>query len=96
MTVTIDIINYKSLNLLKEMENLGLIQMRFSSLQNDAETVKENTLPYNWLRGCCKNLPGGSVENFLSNSREEKERELVIDKCREKERTNRANTKFPS
>jgi hypothetical protein len=41
------------------------------------------TEPNRWLRGCCKNQPGGSVDDFLTNCRSDKERELAIEKRQE-------------
>ena len=42
--------------------------------------------PHRWLRGCCKNVPGGSVEDFLARCREDKEHELAIEKRQKEER----------
>jgi hypothetical protein len=43
-----------------------------------------------WLRGCCKNQPGGSVDDFLTHCHSDKERELAIEKRQEEERSRRA------
>jgi len=104
MTVTVEVINKGSINLLKEMENLGLINLR-TSVSLDSEKTSRNLPPSpedrtegpqvplrndqnssRWLRGCCKSIPGGSVEDFLSRCREDKEHELAIEKRQEEER----------
>jgi len=54
------------------------------------KAVHEETPPYQWLRGCCKDIPGGSVEDFLARSRADKEHELEIEKRQEEERARRA------
>jgi len=56
--------------------------------------VQENPPPYQWLRGCCKGKPEGSVENFLARCREDKEYELAIEKRQEEERARLANAKI--
>jgi hypothetical protein len=43
-----------------------------------------------WLRGCCKNQPGGSVDDFLTHCRSDKEQELAIEKRQEEERSHHA------
>ena len=88
--------NPGSLNLLNAMENIGLIHVRPSVPQNTGETVHEEEPPYQWLRGCCKNKPEGSVDNFLARCREDKERELAIEKRQEEERARLANAKLSS
>ena len=94
MTVTVELLNNKSLNLLRELENMGLIHVKSANPQNTAETVQENPPSYQWLRGCCKNIPGGSVDDFLKRCREDKECELAIEKRQEEERVCRANEKL--
>ena len=42
------------------------------------------------LRGIHKNIPGASVDNFLSLCREDKEHELDIEKRQQEERIHRA------
>ena len=86
MTVTVEVINKGSLNLLREMENMGLINLRTSASQIHEKTSRNDESPYRWLRGCCKNIPGGSVEDFLARCREDKEHEIVIEKRQEEER----------
>lgn len=94
MTVTVEIVNHGTLNLLKELENLGLIHVQPSSPQKKPEIVEEEPLPYQWLRGCCKNIPGGSVDDFLASSREEKEYELTIEKHQQEESERLAREKL--
>ena len=89
MTVTVEIVNHGTLNLLKDLENLGLIHVQPSVPHNAEKTAEESPPPYQWLRGCCKNVPGGSVEDFLARSREDKEHELAIEKRQEEERARR-------
>jgi len=45
---------------------------------------------YYKLMRCHKNIPGGSVEDFLACSRADKEHELEIEKRQEEERARRA------
>jgi len=86
MTVTIEIIKQGTLNLLNDLENLGLIHVKHTTPQNTAETVKEDPPPYMKLYGIHKNIKGGSVEDFLADCREDKERELAIERRQEEER----------
>ena len=58
--------------------------------------AEEDKNSYQWLRGCCENVPGGSVEDFLARCREDKEHELAIEKRQEEERARRANEKLSS
>jgi hypothetical protein len=78
MTVTIKVLNKGTFNLLRNMENLGLIHMQ-NSMQSDTENTTLQDKRHNrWLQGCCKNLPGGSVEDFLAACRIDKQRELAM------------------
>jgi hypothetical protein len=97
MTVTVEIKKQGTLNLLQDLENLGLIHVQPSAPQDTSETVEEAPPPYQWLRGCCKSKSGDSVENFLARCREDKEHELAIEKRQEEERARRrANAKLSS
>ena len=97
MTVTVEVINNGTLNLLKELENLGLIHVQPSAPQNTTETVQEDPPPYQRLRGIHKNITGGnSVENFLACCREDKEREFAIEKRQQEERSHFAKAKLSS
>jgi hypothetical protein len=96
MTVTVEIMNPGSLNLLNAMENIGLIHVQPSVPQNTGETVHEEEPPYQWLRGIHQGIPGGSVEDFLARKREDKEHELAIEKRQEEERARLANTNLSS
>ena len=49
------------------------------------ETEKNEKPSYNRLRGCHKNIPGASVEDFLARSRADKEHELEIERRAELE-----------
>ena len=75
MTVTIEVINKGTLNLMRDMEGLGLIHMQPPASRVTEKTAFEDNRPNRWLRGCCKNLPGNSVDEFLANCRADKERE---------------------
>ena len=86
MAVTVEVINKGSINLLKEMENLGLINLRTSVSQISEKTSRNAQSSSRWMRGCCKSIPGGSVEDFLARCREDKEHELAIEKRQEEER----------
>jgi len=110
MTVTVEFKNNNTLNLLKELENLGLIHVQPSVSQDteaqtclhkqnfkSAETVHESPPPYQRLRGIHKNLTGSnSVENFLTDCRADKERELAIERRQEEERKHFAKSKLSS
>jgi len=87
MTLTIEIKNRGTLNLLRELEALGLIRVQAPSTRNAAQ--KESP-PNRWLRGSCKNLPEGSVAEFLTRCRADKERELATEKYQDGEHTGRA------
>jgi hypothetical protein len=66
-------------------------------MTQDAETtVHENPPAYQWLRGCCENIPGGSVEDFLARCREDKEHEFAIERRQEEERARLAKAKLSS
>ena len=90
MTVTVEVINKGSLNLLKEMENLGLINLSTSASLISEKASRENKSSYLSFRGCSKTISGNSVEDFLAHCREDKEYELTIEKCQEEERERRA------
>jgi hypothetical protein len=91
MTVTVEVKNQKTLDLLKAIEGVGLIHVNSPLSARPARKADEGgTPPYRWLRGCCKDLPGGSVENFLARCREDKEHELEIERRQEEERARRA------
>jgi hypothetical protein len=68
------------------MEGLGLLHIQPSISQDTVKNAPEDSTPNRWLRGCRKNLPGGSVEDFLARCRADKERELTMERHREEER----------
>ena len=86
MTLTVEVINKGSLNLLKEMENMGLINLRPSVSVDSEKASHENRASYLSFRGCSKNMSCSSVDNFLARCREDKEHELAIEKRQEGER----------
>ena len=90
MTLTIELKNQGTLNLLRELESLGLIHMQSppGNIQRESGHSKR------WLRGCCKDLPEGSVDEFLARCRIDKQLELAIEKRQEQENNHRA--KLPS
>ena len=97
MTVTVEIMNHGTLNLLKDLENLGLIHVQPSASPDTEKTVQEDVPPYQWLRGIHAGIPGASVEDFFARCREDKEYELAIEKRQEEERARRrANAKLSS
>jgi len=85
MTVTVEVMNQKTLNVLDALESVGLIHVKHPVPQDVPKTT-EKASPYQWLRGCCENKPGASVEDFLARCREDKEYELAIEKRQEEER----------
>ena len=80
MTITIELIKPETLNLLRDMESLGLIHVKDSVSNDSKETSKGNKYAYKKLRGIHKNLPGASVDEFLKRCHADKERELSIEK----------------
>lgn len=86
MEVTVELINKGSLNLLKEMANLGLIHLYTSARKDTEESEQEEQPSYLRFLGCSKGVPGGSVDDFLARCREDKEHELEIERREEEER----------
>ena len=84
MMLTIQVRNQDTLNLLRNMENLGLINIQTAehrsnvALDIEKKTDEENN-SYNKLRGINKNLPGASVDEFLKRCYTDKERELALE-----------------
>jgi len=73
MNVTIEVINQRALNLLRGMEDLGLIHMQTSVSESSASGLPQNGQSNRWLRGCCKDLPHGSVDEFLARCHADKD-----------------------
>lgn len=96
MTVTVDVINHKTLNLLKNLESLGLIHVKSPILQELAEEVHENPPSYYKLMGVHKNLHNGSVEDFLADCRADKEQEFAIEKRQSEESERFAKARLSS
>jgi hypothetical protein len=91
MTVTIEVMNQGTLNLLRDMEGLGLIHVNSPIPPQTAEKAKQGEEPsWHRLRGIHKNIPGASVEDFFACCRADKEHELEIEKRQEEERAHRA------
>ena len=90
MTVTIEVMNQGALNLLRDMEGLGLIHVNSPIPPQTAEKTDEGEKPsYHRLMGIHKNIPGASVENFLARCRADKECELEIERRQQEERAAR-------
>jgi hypothetical protein len=91
MTVTVEVKNQKTFDLLRAIEGLGLIQVNTPLPPQTVEETEQGEKPsYHWLRGCHKNIPGGSVEDFLVRSRADKEHEFEIERRQEEERGHHA------
>ena len=86
MTVNVEIVNHGTLNLLKDLENLGLIHVQPSVPQNTEKTAENDKRSFQRFRGIHAGLHGGSVEEFLADCRKDKEHELAIEKRQEEER----------
>jgi hypothetical protein len=97
MTVTVEIVNHGTLNLLKDLESMGLIHVQSAVPQSAEKAVQGDKCSFHQLRGIHEGIPGGSVEDFLARSREDKEHELAIEKRQEEERArHRANATLSS
>jgi len=98
MTVTVEVKNQRTFDLLRAIEGLGLIHVNSAEKTNQEGNLRPlgsvedqgEKLSYHWLRGCHKNIPGASVEDFLARSRADKEHELEIERRQEEERARRA------
>jgi hypothetical protein len=87
MTVTVEVMNQKTLDLLKSIENVGLIHLNAPMLPQTAEkSAQEKTPSYHRLMGCHKGLHNGSVEKFLADCRADKEHEFEIERRQQEER----------
>jgi len=96
MTVTVEIMNHGTLNLLRDLENLGLIHVQ-TSVSPDAETTaQDNKHSFQRFRGIHAGLHRGSVEEFLAGCREDKEHEFAIERRQEEERARLAKAKLSS
>ena len=96
MTVNVEIMNHETLNLLRDLENLGLIHMQPSAAPDAEKTAQNDKHSFQRFRGIHAGLHGGSVEEFLAGCREDKERELAIEKRQEEERARLAKAKLSS
>ena len=66
-------------------------QQAAAQQKNVANTVQDDKYAsFIQLRGIHKNIPGASVDEFLSRCREDKERELAIEKRQQEERNRHA------
>jgi hypothetical protein len=91
MTVTVEVKNQRTLDLLKAIEGVGLIHVNSPIPANTAEKAgQEEIPPYHWLRGAHKGLHNGTVEEFLADCRADKEHEFEIERRQEEERARRA------
>jgi len=91
MTVSVEVKNQKTLDLLRAIEGVGLIHVNPPQSTQTAEKSTQEEIPsYHRLRGCHKNIPGASVDDFLARCREDKEHELEIERRQQEERARRA------
>ena len=96
MTVTVEIMKHGTLNLLRALENLGLIHVQ-PSVSPDTETpTQDNEHSFQRFQGIHAGLHGGSVEEFLAGCREDKEHEFAIEKRQEEERVRLAKAELSS
>jgi len=87
MTVTVEVSNPKTFDLLRAIEGLGLIHVNYPVTPQTAEMeVHEEPPPYLRLMGCHKGLHNGTVEDFLADCRKDKEHEFEIERRQEEER----------
>jgi len=98
MTVTLEVKNQKTLNLLNDLESLGLIHVQPPATQNAEKTaVKDKRSFVEKYRGIHAGIPGASVEDFLADCRADKEREFALEKRRDEENAaSIANATIPS
>ena len=99
MQVTIEVKNKGTLNLLRELEVIGFIQVQTPVLkdtENSAQFFTEQKRDWRRFEGCCKNSSNGSVDEFLARCREDKKYELAIEQRDEEERARRAIAKLSS
>ena len=69
---------------------VGYLQHK-AQQENTVKTTQEDKFAaFLQLRGIHKNIPGASVDEFLSRCREDKERELAIEKRQQEERNRNA------
>ncbi|MCL2194189.1 MAG: hypothetical protein FWB78_12445, partial [Treponema sp.] len=73
LSITIEVKNQKTLNLLRELESLGLIRAQSPSSLKTAKTVKtvkavvrKNNHSNQWSRESDKNLPGRSEDDIFA------------------------------
>jgi len=91
MTVTVEVKNQKTFDLLRAIEGLGLIHVNSPLPPQTVEKTEQVEEPsWHRLRGIHKNIPGASVENFLARCRADKEHELEIERRQQEERARRA------
>jgi hypothetical protein len=97
MTVTVEVINEKTIDMLNVMESMGLIHVQPPIQQETEKLAREGRRTLLEMYGIHAGRHGRTVDDFLRECHEEKERENAIDKRREEERERmRANAKLPS
>jgi hypothetical protein len=82
--------NPKSMNLLRGMEDLGLIHVQDPAPKEAEYAVHGGKSSWQKMRGIHKGLPGASVDEFLARCQADKEHEIAIEKRQEEERNRRA------
>jgi len=86
MTLTVEVMNKKTLNLLDAMETMGLIHVQPPVPQNPKKTTEDDKNSFRWMRGIHAGISKGTVEDFLADCRKDKEREFAIEKRQDEER----------
>ena len=84
MIVTVDVKNQVTLNLLRNLESLGLIHMK-PPVQEDAATSAEPESSWRWMIGCCQDS-GDTLEAYFERKRRDKEEELAQEQRQAEER----------
>ncbi len=97
MTVTVEVRNKKTLNVLDALENLGLIHVQTPASLNAKKTAEEDKRSFSErFRGIHAGLHKGTVEDFLADCRKDKEHEFEIERRQEEERARLAKAKLSS
>jgi len=96
MTVTVEVINEKTIDMLNVMESMGLIHMQSSVQQNAEKPMREGRRTLEQMRGIHAGHHGRTLDDFLRECHEEKERENEIDRRMDEERERMRNAKLPS
>jgi len=97
MTVTVEIMKPGTFNLLRDLENLGLIHLKPSVLLDSSKTAENEKGSFaERFLGIHAGHNKGSVEEFLAECRADKEREYEIERRQDEERARLAKAKLSS